>query len=283
MPHFIFLIITALSFPILVDANVNQVLTFNTKASTAGFVTPVWSELDPNGKVRLQIATGRSFEHPARELVLHDPKKVYRSGFLIGYDGARLLDDKHQWLVKEVDFQVPHRERQTAWMLNSIGLPLFVLLLFPILRFIRQTTIYQAMICAQIPSHIALIISYCFRLIVSGSYWVFGWWLGRCNRTVDDYSGIHRRQFYPHTLRSNCLVDFSGGFLLLYDRWVGASGRGGWYGAPMADSVCIVPVVLRRSPWLWVRLAAWPPAFWLVFMLPRFHRVSYPCWSVYWG
>jgi len=140
MPIFkVLFIIVVFMHPVLSHSDIRQQLTVSTDLATEGYVTLNWDDFEGDEvSVNLQVATDQSFQTLVRDLKLRGQKQVHLSGFTDGSYFVRLVDDERQLLTNEVSFQVKHRDLQMAWLLFAVGLVLFVLLLFSIIRFTHQ-------------------------------------------------------------------------------------------------------------------------------------------------
>ena len=130
------LIITVFLHPSLVNSDVKQSLTVSADIATEGYITLSWKKKENlQSPFQLQVATDPSFSSLLRNLTLQEQEKVHLSGFTDGAYYVRLLDDQHQILTNKVEFQVKHRDLQSAWLLFATGLTLFIALLVSIYRF----------------------------------------------------------------------------------------------------------------------------------------------------
>ncbi len=134
------LVIAVLLYPAIVLSSPVQELTVNTTVAREGYVTLKWNDSgSSNSSVNLQIANDPGFRSLVRNLTLRAQHQIHLSGLENGVFYARLVNQQGQVLSSTAHWEVKHRSLQTAWLLFSIGLFLFSLLLFFAFRYTRPT------------------------------------------------------------------------------------------------------------------------------------------------
>ncbi len=116
-----------------------QALDLDRELASEGYITISWKDRFQSAPNTIQVALDASFTQLVREIKLIDQESVHLSGFDNGMYYVRLIETHTNQASQPSTFTVQHRNLSDALKFFSLGMILFVLLIFMLTRFNYQS------------------------------------------------------------------------------------------------------------------------------------------------